>query len=62
MAQVGTLDPGQTGSVTIDKANYICSTPRCADCPATRPGQMGPQARPERDGPHDGRLPSRATA
>jgi len=25
MAQVGTLEPGQTGSVTIDKAGYICS-------------------------------------
>jgi plastocyanin len=25
MAQVGTIEPGQTGSVTIDKASYICS-------------------------------------
>jgi hypothetical protein len=25
MAQVGNLDPGQTGSVTIEKAGYICS-------------------------------------
>ena len=25
MAQVGTLEPGETGRVTIDKAAYICS-------------------------------------
>ena len=25
MSQVGRLEPGQSGTVTIDKANYICS-------------------------------------